>query len=1001
MKNHLQILILAICLAIGSPVLGEIAIKTPARTGEVDFNADILPLFKANCLACHSQSEAEGDLVLESADSVRNGGASGEAVVAGNSGESYLLRLAAHLDEPIMPPEDNDVGAENFTPEQLGLIKLWIDQGAKDGVASVASEVVFRPLPKTISPILAAVISADGRLAVCSRGNRIYVYEVASGKLIQELIDADLKLNDQETETAHLDLVQSLAIDAEGQWIASGGFRNIKLWKRVGRGEKKRMALPDTPSSLAVSPNGQLVAVSLVSGAISLIDVAENVVRRTLTGHRGKVNSLAFAGPDLLVATGVDKTIRVWNRKGEVVSETAVDHVAMSLCTVGERVATGHQDGVIRVWKINGDRLVLERELTGHAGSVIAMAKVPNRSNEAASGGTDGTARIWSLETGRQIRSFDHGAPLISLSVHRDGSRLLTTGENQLARLWGYESGKQIGSFQGDFRLAEKVAKMDRSLALMTTELEVAKAHIADLEKQQATRAEEAKKAREALPTAEKDLANKVSVVSEAKMAKTSVDQRLADIRASGAEIDKLVGLINANRDSSRMAADQLRAGFEATRKATGVPADGVAAKLSEVQKLIDAHRDQQRNALEQLVGKSEELKAAVKLEIENLKKEVDMTSKKLAEAEKAVQEAQRKLDQVTLNEKQRQQDYERSTAELTLANQEKDSQELQRKAHEAERNKIVEMESKSASRYVASCFPAKQGQLAILAEQGGIYLHDAETGTANDRLDGHDGRPLDVAWAGDQLISIGEDKQLIVWKTQLEWNLAKVLGSVDSPGPLSDRVLALDFSADGRMLVAGSGEPSRSGKVSIWNVADGTLIRSMDDAHSDTVYAVEFSPDDKQIATSAADRMAKVFNVADGSFVRGFEGHTHHVLDVAWQANGKSLATAGADNVIKIWNAATGEQKRTISGISKEVTSIAFAGISANTISSSGDTNIRIHKSGDGGVVRSMNGGGDFVYAAAVSDDGKHIVSGGVKSILHVWNADDGQLVKSLMPTE
>ncbi|MEO2047018.1 MAG: hypothetical protein ABGX16_10630 [Pirellulales bacterium] len=100
--------------------------------------------------------------------------------------------------------------------------------------------------------------------------------------------------------------------------------------------------------------------------------------------------------------------------------------------------------------------------------------------------------------------------------------------------------------------------------------------------------------------------------------------------------------------------------------------------------------------------------------------------------------------------------------------------------------------------------------------------------------------------------------------------------------------MLALDFSPDGKLLAIGSGEPSRGGQISIWNVADGNMITELSQPHEDTVFALAFSPDGQLLASSSADRLMKVVRVSDGQVVRTFEGHTHHALDVAWRANGK-----------------------------------------------------------------------------------------------------------------
>ena len=145
--------------------------------------------------------------------------------------------------------------------------------------------------------------------------------------------------------------------------------------------------------------------------------------------------------------------------------------------------------------------------------------------------------------------------------------------------------------------------------------------------------------------------------------------------------------------------------------------------------------------------------------------------------------------------------------------------------------------------------------------------------------------------------MSLSADNQLIAWNTNPEWTLERTVGG-DSQ-QFADRVISLAFSHDGKLLATGGGEPSRTGEVKIWDVALGKLVRSIPDAHSDTVFGIEFSPDDTVLATCAADKFVKLHTVADGKWIKSFEGHTHHVLGVSWQPNGKMLASCGADMVI------------------------------------------------------------------------------------------------------
>ena len=234
-------------------------------------------------------------------------------------------------------------------------------------------------------------------------------------------------------------------------------------------------------------------------------------------------------------------------------------------------------------------------------------------------------------------------------------------------------------------------------------------------------------------------------------------------------------------------------------------------------------------------------------------------------------------------------------------------------------------------------------------------------------------------------------------------WQLVAQLGpSPEDPlnisdSPFVDRVLALDFSRDGKLLATGGGEPSRSGELMLWDVATLTRVREIVDAHSDTVCGVEFSRDNKYLLSGAADKFVKIFDVQSGQKIRSFEGHTHHVLDVSWQADGKSIVSAGGDNVIKYWNVETGDQTQTIGGFAKQVTSVQFPGTGNEIVSCSGDTSVRFHNAPDGNNFRNFGGATDFMFRVAASSDLSLVVAGGEDGVLRVWNGLDGSVMKTM----
>ena len=143
----------------------------PASTRtNVTFAVDIQPLFKASCVRCHNEKRAKKDLKLDSLAGVLAGSEDGPVLTAGDSANSLLVKAISQLDpKTAMPPKHRPHGgpggpggpgggpapittlpngqpaalppnggpgkfgppAKPLTAEQVGLVRAWIDQGAK------------------------------------------------------------------------------------------------------------------------------------------------------------------------------------------------------------------------------------------------------------------------------------------------------------------------------------------------------------------------------------------------------------------------------------------------------------------------------------------------------------------------------------------------------------------------------------------------------------------------------------------------------------------------------------------------------------------------------------------------------------------------------------------------------------------------------------------------------------------------------------------------------
>lgn len=104
----------------------------PSTKQGVTYASDIKPIFDASCIKCHGEKKPKGKLRLDSLEGIKKGSEDGKVIEAGKSDKSMLVINVAHLgdDEDYMPPPKNKLGIKQLTPEQVGLIRAWIDQGA-------------------------------------------------------------------------------------------------------------------------------------------------------------------------------------------------------------------------------------------------------------------------------------------------------------------------------------------------------------------------------------------------------------------------------------------------------------------------------------------------------------------------------------------------------------------------------------------------------------------------------------------------------------------------------------------------------------------------------------------------------------------------------------------------------------------------------------------------------------------------------------------------------
>ena len=105
----------------------------PADKTGLTYEKDIKPMLENSCLKCHGPEKPKSKYRVDSLEAMIKGGESGDAaIVPGKSEKSPLIHFVSDLVEDYeMPPLDKRQKYPAMTKAQIGILRAWIDQGAK------------------------------------------------------------------------------------------------------------------------------------------------------------------------------------------------------------------------------------------------------------------------------------------------------------------------------------------------------------------------------------------------------------------------------------------------------------------------------------------------------------------------------------------------------------------------------------------------------------------------------------------------------------------------------------------------------------------------------------------------------------------------------------------------------------------------------------------------------------------------------------------------------
>ena len=207
------------------------------------------------------------------------------------------------------------------------------------------------------------------------------------------------------------------------------------------------------------------------------------------------------------------------------------------------------------------------------------------------------------------------------------------------------------------------------------------------------------------------------------------------------------------------------------------------------------------------------------------------------------------------------------------------------------------------------------------------------------------------------------------------------------------DDVLRVVISSNGAYWAASSGQ----GEIRVWDGGGWFLLHTWHAAHTDMIWHLTFSPDERTLASGSSNGSIKLWDVVSGGLL-WMNWLTKSTTWLAFSPDGGQLASGGLDAVVRLWDAQQGTPLGTLPHTSA-VFSLVWAPDQQRLISGCADGSIWIWKPEEPGsstCVRVLAGHKHWVTGLAFSPDGTQFASASYDGTIKLWDMTNGNCLQT-----